>query len=73
MSWLQLRTIITKEGLSQGLYSGYGAFMLRDLPFDAVEFVTYEQVGGLASMLGTTAFSVTTRYLILGVQIILKD
>lgn len=26
------------------MYAGYGAFMLRDLPFDAIEFVSYEQV-----------------------------
>lgn len=25
----------------------YGAFLLRDLPFDAIEFVAYEQVGDL--------------------------
>jgi hypothetical protein len=38
----QLRTVATKEGI-RGLYAGYGAFMLRDLPFDAIEFVAYEQ------------------------------
>lgn len=38
-----IRTILTKEGF-RGLYAGYGAFMLRDLPFDAIEFVAYEQV-----------------------------
>lgn len=37
----QVRHIATKEG-ARGLYAGYGAFMLRDLPFDAVEFFTYE-------------------------------
>ena len=26
------------------MYAGYGAFLLRDLPFDAIEFVSYEQV-----------------------------
>lgn len=26
------------------MYAGYGAFMLRDLPFDAIEFMAYEQV-----------------------------
>lgn len=26
------------------MYAGYGAFMLRDLPFDAIEFVAYEQI-----------------------------
>jgi solute carrier family 25 S-adenosylmethionine transporter 26 len=39
-----VRTILAKEGV-RGLYAGYGAFMLRDLPFDAIEFVAYEQVG----------------------------
>jgi solute carrier family 25 S-adenosylmethionine transporter 26 len=34
---------VAKEGL-RGLYAGYGAFMLRDLPFDAIEFVAYEQI-----------------------------
>jgi hypothetical protein len=28
----------------RGLYAGYGAFLLRDLPFDAIEFVAYEQL-----------------------------
>ncbi|EFJ52419.1 hypothetical protein VOLCADRAFT_86841 [Volvox carteri f. nagariensis] len=38
-----VRTILGREGL-RGLYAGYGAFMLRDLPFDAIEFVAYEQI-----------------------------
>mmetsp|Transcript_12638 Transcript_12638/g.27327 ORF Transcript_12638/g.27327 Transcript_12638/m.27327 type:complete len:392 (-) Transcript_12638:604-1779(-) len=38
-----IRSILAKEGL-RGLYAGYGAFMLRDLPFDAIEFVAYEQL-----------------------------
>ncbi|KXZ46715.1 hypothetical protein GPECTOR_41g679 [Gonium pectorale] len=38
-----LRTILGREGM-RGLYAGYGAFMLRDLPFDAIEFVAYEQI-----------------------------
>lgn len=40
---MQIRSIVAKEGL-RGLYAGYGAFMLRDLPFDAIEFVAYEQL-----------------------------
>lgn len=40
----QVRTIISREGIRRGMYAGYGAFMLRDLPFDAIEFVSYEQV-----------------------------
>eukprot|EP00967_Tisochrysis_lutea_P058692 scaffold74696_cov15-Tisochrysis_lutea.AAC.1 len=43
-SCLQLRTIISQEGIRRGMYAGYGALMLRDLPFDAIEFVCYEQV-----------------------------
>jgi len=38
-----LKTIALKEG-SKGLFAGYGSFLLRDLPFDAIEFVTYEQL-----------------------------
>jgi hypothetical protein len=36
-----LRTIVAKEG-RRGLFAGYGSFLLRDLPFDAIEFVSYE-------------------------------
>jgi solute carrier family 25 S-adenosylmethionine transporter 26 len=39
-----VRSIVAKEGLRHGLYAGYGSFMLRDLPFDAIEFVAYEQM-----------------------------
>lgn len=39
----QIRAILAKEGV-RGLYAGYGAFLLRDLPFDAIEFVAYEQL-----------------------------
>ena len=28
----------------KGLFAGYGSFLLRDLPFDAIEFVAYEQL-----------------------------
>lgn len=38
-----LKTIAFKEG-SRGLFAGYGSFLLRDLPFDAIEFVAYEQL-----------------------------
>ena len=31
------------EGV-RGLFAGYGSFLLRDLPFDAIEFVAYEQL-----------------------------
>ena len=38
-----VRQILAKEGLRKGLYAGYGAFLLRDLNFDIIEFVSYEQ------------------------------
>lgn len=38
-----LKNITAKEGF-RGLYAGYGSFLLRDLPFDAIEFFTYEQL-----------------------------
>lgn len=38
-----VRTIVAREGV-RGLYAGYGSFLLRDLPFDAIEFVVYEQL-----------------------------
>ena len=39
-----VQSIVAKEGVRRGLYAGYGSFMLRDLPFDAIEFVAYEQM-----------------------------
>ena len=38
-----LRTIVAREG-ARGVFAGYGSFLLRDLPFDAIEFVAYEQM-----------------------------
>ncbi|XP_030461522.1 S-adenosylmethionine carrier 1, chloroplastic/mitochondrial-like isoform X1 [Syzygium oleosum] len=38
-----VRLIIAREGF-KGLYAGYGSFLLRDLPFDAVQFCIYEQL-----------------------------
>lgn len=35
--------IAAKEGI-RGLYAGGGAFLLRDLPFDAIQFCIYEQI-----------------------------
>ncbi|KAM7513724.1 hypothetical protein LguiA_003858 [Lonicera macranthoides] len=35
--------IVSKEGF-KGLYAGYGSFLLRDLPFDAIQFCIYEQI-----------------------------
>ncbi|CAM6104637.1 unnamed protein product [Calypogeia fissa] len=38
-----VRMIVANEGFS-GLYAGFGAFLLRDLPFDAIQFCIYEQI-----------------------------
>ncbi|KAL0288434.1 UNVERIFIED_CONTAM: S-adenosylmethionine carrier 1, chloroplastic/mitochondrial [Sesamum calycinum] len=38
-----VRLIASKEGF-KGLYAGYGSFLLRDLPFDAIQFCLYEQL-----------------------------
>lgn len=38
-----VRSILANEGLRKGLFAGYGSFLLRDLPFDAIEFISYEQ------------------------------
>lgn len=38
-----VRLIVAKEGFG-GLYAGYGSFLLRDLPFDAMQFCIYEQL-----------------------------
>ncbi|XP_051127141.1 S-adenosylmethionine carrier 1, chloroplastic/mitochondrial [Andrographis paniculata] len=38
-----VRLIASKEGF-RGLYAGYGSFLLRDLPFDAIQFCLYEQL-----------------------------
>lgn len=35
--------ILAREG-TRGLFAGYGAFLLRDLPFDAIQFAMYEQL-----------------------------
>ncbi|XP_063948842.1 S-adenosylmethionine carrier 1, chloroplastic/mitochondrial [Daucus carota subsp. sativus] len=38
-----VRIILSSEGF-KGLYAGYGSFLLRDLPFDAMQFCIYEQL-----------------------------
>lgn len=38
-----VRLIASREGF-KGLYVGYGSFLLRDLPFDAIQFCIYEQL-----------------------------
>ncbi len=40
---IAVRNILKREGM-KGLFAGYGSFLLRDLPFDAIEFVAYEQL-----------------------------
>ena len=41
---LQAISSISKAEGVKGLFAGYGSFLLRDLPFDAIEFVAYEQL-----------------------------
>ena len=36
-------SIAMNEG-PRGLFAGYQSFLLRDLPFDAIEFLAYEQL-----------------------------
>lgn len=38
-----VRAIVAKEGF-KGFYAGYSSFLLRDLPFDALQFCLYEQL-----------------------------
>ncbi|XP_020521472.1 S-adenosylmethionine carrier 1, chloroplastic/mitochondrial isoform X2 [Amborella trichopoda] len=38
-----VRLIVANEGF-KGLYAGYGSFLLRDIPFDAIQFCIYEQL-----------------------------
>ncbi|XP_028555953.1 S-adenosylmethionine carrier 1, chloroplastic/mitochondrial isoform X3 [Dendrobium catenatum] len=38
-----VRLILAKEGF-RGLYAGYSSFLLRDIPFDAIQFCIYEQL-----------------------------
>ncbi|KAK7391211.1 hypothetical protein VNO78_19623 [Psophocarpus tetragonolobus] len=38
-----VRLIVANEGF-KGLFAGYGSFLLRDLPFDAIELCIYEQL-----------------------------
>jgi len=38
-----LRSIIKSEGVG-GIYAGFGSFIVRDLAFDIIEFVSYEQM-----------------------------
>ncbi|XP_030513973.2 S-adenosylmethionine carrier 1, chloroplastic/mitochondrial [Rhodamnia argentea] len=38
-----VRLIVSREGF-KGLYAGYRSFLLRDLPFDAIQFCIYEQL-----------------------------
>lgn len=38
-----MRSIVAANGVA-GLFVGYGSFLLRDLPFDAIEFAGYESM-----------------------------
>lgn len=38
-----IKLIVAKEGV-RGLYAGYSSFLLRDIPFDAIQFCIYEQL-----------------------------
>ena len=38
-----MQSILKTEGV-RGMFAGYGSFIIRDLPFDAIEFVAYEQL-----------------------------
>lgn len=38
-----VKAIVLGEG-RRGLFAGYSSFLLRDLPFDAIEFLAYEQL-----------------------------
>lgn len=38
-----IRSIIQKEGV-RGLYAGFQSFLVRDIVFDVIEFVSYEQM-----------------------------
>ena len=38
-----VRSIVAANGVA-GLFVGYGSFLLRDLPFDAIEFAGYESM-----------------------------
>ena len=38
-----LQTVVAQEGVT-GIYAGYKSFLLRDIIFDVVEFVSYEQI-----------------------------
>ena len=39
---LAVQHIAVHEGLLAGLFAGFGSNLLRDLPFDAIEFTSYE-------------------------------
>ena len=40
---LAAKYIATHEGILAGLFAGFGSSLLRDLPFDAIEFTSYER------------------------------
>ena len=38
---LAVSSVLRREG-ARGMFAGYGAFLIRDLPFDAIEFWAYD-------------------------------
>jgi len=42
---METSTILRREGVRD--FAGYWAFLLRDLPFDAIEFASYEALKSL--------------------------
>ena len=41
---LAVQHIAVHEGLPAGLFAGFGSHLLRDLPFDSIEFTSYERL-----------------------------
>lgn len=39
-----MQHIAVHEGLPAGLFAGFGSHLLRDLPFDSIEFTSYERL-----------------------------
>ena len=36
-----IQGVVAQQGVRGGLYAGWASLMLRDLPFDVIEFVAY--------------------------------
>ncbi|XP_020233068.1 S-adenosylmethionine carrier 1, chloroplastic/mitochondrial-like [Cajanus cajan] len=61
-----VRFIASKEGF-KGFYAGYGSFLLRDLPFDAIQFCIYEQIriGYMLAVNSSSCFTIKILTLLL--------